>query len=155
MMTGHAVETCFPLRMTIDAKAHVYFLDRNNAIHILNVAVTLLASDAGVDMRAMREFHEIRQSINPVPSNLEGRLGAIRPRPRDRLDSAHDTAAMASHASLDWRNARVLRATRVLMAVLARNMVNPGVDPMAKRDRLDNVHPWQPRPLGKRYYGRT
>jgi len=155
MMARHAVETCFPLRMTIDAKTHIHLLDRHNAIHFLNLAMTLLASDAGMDMRAMCEFHKIGQSINPVPSNLEGRLGAIRPRPRDRLDPVHDAAAMASHASRDRRNACVFGASRIFMAVLAGYFVDPGVDPMAKRDRLDHIHSRQPRPLGKRDYGRT
>jgi hypothetical protein len=153
MVTGHAVEARLSLRMTLDAKAHVDFLNRHHSIHVLNIAVALLALDTGVNMRAMRKFHEIGQRINPVPSNLERRLSMIVPRPRDRLDSAHDAAAVASYASLDRRDAGVLGAAGVLMAVLARNLVDPCVNPMAERYWLDHVHPGQPRTLGESDHG--
>jgi hypothetical protein len=141
--------------MTLHAKAHVDFFDRHHPIHVLNIAVALLTLDSGMDMRAMRKLYEIGQRIDPVPSNLERRLRMIVPRPCDRLDSAHDSAAMTSHAALDRRYAGVLGTARVLMAVLAGNLVDPGMNPMAERYRLDHVHPRQPRTLGKGDYGRA
>ncbi len=152
-MTGHAVEACLSLRMTLDAKAHVDFFYRHHSIHVLNIAVALLAFDSGMDMRAMRKLDEIGQRINAVPSNLERRLRMIVPRPCDRLDPADDSAAMASHASLDRRDACVLRAARVFMTVLAGNLVHPGMNPMAEGYGLYHVHPRQPRTLGKSDYG--
>jgi len=139
--------------MTFNAKAHVDFFYRHHSIHVLNVTVALLALDSGVNMRTVPELYEIRQRIDPVPSNLERRLRMIVPRPRHRLDSTHDSAAVASDASLDRRYACVLGAARVLMAVLAGNFVNSGVNSMAERYGLNHVHPRQPRALGKSDYG--
>ncbi|MGC1338268.1 MAG: hypothetical protein WA836_09085, partial [Candidatus Binataceae bacterium] len=64
MMTGHAVEARLSLRMTFNTKAHVDFFNRHHPIHVLNVTVALLALNAGVDMRAVPEFYEIRQRID-------------------------------------------------------------------------------------------
>ena len=145
MMTIDAVQRRLALRVTFHAEAHVDFLHRHHPVHRLDRTVALLAREPGMDMRAMRELYEVRQGVHPVPSNLERGLIVIAPRAGDRLNSAGDSAAMASDASRDRRHARVLRAARILVAVLAGNLVDAGVNAMAERHRLDNVGARRPR----------
>src|SRR5581483_1627005 len=137
------------LGVAVDAEAHVDLVHRLHSIHRLHQAVTGLAGQPGVDMRAMGETHEIGQGIDPVPANLKRRLGIVGPRPSYRQQAASLLAAVASHAALDGRRARGLRAPRVLMAVLAGDLVDAGVDAVAERDRLVDVVARRPRPLGK------
>ena len=111
--------------------------------------MTFLALHARVDVRPMRKTHEIRQRVDAVPSNLERRLGIIGPWPRHRLDAADESRAMASDASRDGRNTRALRAARILVAVLTRNLVDAGVDAMAEGNRLFDIGARRPRTLGK------
>ena len=76
-MTADAVERGFALGMAIDAKAHVDFINRHDAIHRLDRSVTALALDSGVDMRVMR-FHWI--SNGGCVSSVHGRVtGSIPP----------------------------------------------------------------------------
>ena len=124
-------------------------MDRHHAIHILHIAMTFLALNSGVDVRAMREANEIRQRVHPVPSNLEWRLLLIGPWTRDRRDSTAEPGAMTSDASRNRRNSRGLRAARVLMTILTGNFIDAGVDSMAKRDRLLDIGTRRPWTLGK------
>jgi len=144
-MTNRAIGRDRALGVAIDTKSHVDFMDRYDSIHILHIAVTLLALNSRVDVWAMREANEIRQRVHPVPSNLEWRLLLIGPRTRDRRDSTGESGAMTSDASRDRRNSRGLRASRILVTILARNFIDAGVDAMAKRDRLLDIstrRPW-------------
>ena len=150
-MTSDAVECRFALRVTIDAKAHVDFDDRHYAIHRLYRAVTVLAFDPGVDMRPMREANEVRHRIYAVPLDFERRLRVIGPRTRHRLDSAgRSVVTVASHASRDRGNSGLRRPARVGMAVLTRDLVDPGVDSMTERDRLNDIRARRPWPLRER-----
>ncbi len=148
-MTIKAFERGFAFRMTFDAEPHVDFVNRNYAVHRFDWTVTSLAADVGGDVGPMRETHEIRQCVHPVPSNLERRLTMVGPGPGNRLDSAQQCRPMASDASLDRGDARCLGAASVFVAVLTRDFVYSGVNSMAERYGLDHVGAWCPRPLGK------
>jgi len=150
-MTADAVERGFALGVAIDAKAHVDFINGHDAIHGLDRSVTALALDSGVDMRVMREADEVGQRVNPVPVDFERRLRVVGPWTGDWLDSTFgDSVAVASDASRDRWNARLRRPRRVRMAVLTWNLVDPGMDAMTERDRLNDVGTRRPRPLGER-----
>src|SRR5271168_4468570 len=148
VMTAHAVERRFFLRVTVHAEAHVDFMHRHDAIHRLHRSVTALAFDPGMNMRTMREAHEVRQRVHAIPLNLERRRRVVRPGPRHRRDSpAGDSVAMASDASRDRGNPRLGRPAGVGMAVLAGDFVHAGVYPMAEGNRLYDVVARRPRPL--------
>jgi hypothetical protein len=149
-MTSNAVQRRFALRVTIDAKAHVDLDDRDNAIHRLYRTVTILAFDAGVDMRAMGEADEVGHRVYAVPLNFERRLRVIGPRSRHRLDTitaAGNFVTVASDASRDRGNPRLRRSASISMAVLTWDLVDSGMDSMAERDRLDDVRARRPRAL--------
>src|SRR5271163_645678 len=149
-MTHRTIEGRLAPGMTFDAEAHVDFMHRHYAIHRLHVAVTFLALNAGVDVRLMRKAYEVRQRVDAVPLNLEGRRLVVHPGACDRLDAAHQRSPMASDAFRNRRRARSLRAARILMAVLAGNLINAGVDAMAERDGLLDIRARGPGALGKR-----
>ena len=153
-MTADAVERGVALGVAIDAKAHVDFINRHDAIHGLDRSVTALALDSGVDMRVMREADEVGERVHAVPLDFERRLRVVGPWTSDRLDSTFgDSVAVASNASRDRWNARLRRSRRVGMAVLTWDFVDPGVDAMTERDRLNDVCSWRPWPLGERDHG--
>ena len=149
MVTGDAIQGRLSLRVAFHAKAHVDFYDRHDSIHSLDRSVTVLTSDARMNVRAMRELHEVGQGINTLPADFEGRLAVIVPGTSDGLDAAHRPAPVASNAARDRRYTGVVGSPRVLVAVLTGNLVYPGVDPMTEWHRLDHVVSWQPRPLRK------
>ena len=101
MMADKTILGGAALDMAIDAKAHVDFMNRHNTIHRFDRSMAFLTRNTSPNMRFMDELHEIGQRINSVPPNLEGRLMVISPRPRNRLNSAKQGAAMASDTSLD------------------------------------------------------
>lgn len=144
MMTVNAVKRRVALRVAFHAETHVDFLDRNHAVHRLHRAMALLAGKAGMDMGAMGELDEVRQRVNAVPLNLERRLFPVGPCARDRLDTARRAAPVTPHASRNRRDPRGLRTARVFVAILARDLVDAGVDPMTERDGLDHVGARQP-----------
>src|SRR5215469_10072509 len=118
MVTGDAIQGRLSLRVTFHAKAHVDFYDRHDPIHSLDRSMTVLTSNARVNVRAMRELHEIGQGINPVPADFEGRLAVIVPGTGDGLDAADSAAPVASDAARDRRYSRVVGSPRVLVTVL-------------------------------------
>src|SRR5665213_1162213 len=133
------------LSVAIHAETHVDLVHRHNAVHGLNRAVAFLALHTSPDMGFMNEAHKIRKRINAIPANFERRLLLVGPWPRDRFDTAEQCTAVTADASFDRRHARIGRASRVLVAVLARNLIDSGVHPMAERDRLLDVGsccPW-------------
>jgi|YelNatPaOPRAMG01_1025707.scaffolds.fasta_scaffold01988_21 hypothetical protein len=142
-----AVDAYFALCVAGDAEAHIYFVDRFDTIHLLHRPVTGLAGNTGCDMRPMGEAHEIGKRVHAVPSNLERRLLVIHPRTRDRLESTDQGGTVASYAARDRRNSRGLRTPRILMTVLARDLVYSGMNPMTERNRLGYVGSRRPRPL--------
>src|SRR5271163_4334598 len=117
-----------------DTEPHVDLMHRLNPFHRLDRAMAGLASDAGVDMWPMGKAHEVGQRIDPVPANFEIGLRGIGPRTGHRQQPAVLLAAMASHAALHRGHTRARRAPRVLMAILAGDLVDPGVDAMAEGD---------------------
>src|SRR5437870_4838819 len=127
------------LSVTIDAKAHVDFVHRHHPIHRLDRTVALLASNARPDMGFMHEFHEVGQGIDPIPANLERWLMVIGPRLRDRLDSAEQSAAVTADTARHRRHPGGGRPAGVLMAVLAGNLVDAGMDAMAEWNGLLDV----------------
>src|SRR5262249_50695209 len=145
VMAGNAIERCLPLRVTFHAEAHVDFLDRGYAIHRLNRTMAGLALQARMDVAPMSELYEIGQSVDSVPSDLDGGLAVIGPRARDRLDTAGDAATVASDAFCHRRYASVVRAPCVFVAVLAGNLVDARVHSMAEGDGLNHVGARQPR----------
>jgi len=138
------------LDVAVDTEAHIDFVHRHYPIHCLNRSVTLLAGDSCPNMGFMDETDEIRQHIDPVPANFERRLMIVRPRLRNRFDTAKQRAAVAADAALDRRYAGRLRATRVLVTVLARDFIDARVHAMTERYRLFDVRAWRPRPLRER-----
>jgi hypothetical protein len=149
-MTSDAVEGGVALGVAIDAEAHVDFIRGDDSIHRLDWSVTVLALDSGVDMRVMREADEIGQRVHAIPVDFERRLRVVGPWTSDRLDSTFgDSVAVASDASRDRWHARLLGPRRVSMAVLAWDLVDPGVDSMTERDRLNDVRARRPWPLGE------
>src|SRR6267154_6265558 len=113
-MTSDAVERGFALGVAIDAKVHVDFINRHDAIHRLDRSVTALALDSGVDMRVMREADEVGQRVDAVPMDFERRLRVVGPGTSDGLDSTFgDSVAVASDASRDGGNARLRGSRRV------------------------------------------
>src|SRR5258705_11044842 len=150
-MTGNAVEGGFALGVAIDAEAHVDFINWHDSIHGLDRSVAGLALDSGVDMRVMREADEVGQRVDAVPLDLERWLRVVGPWTGDRLDSTlGDSVAVASDTSRDRWNSGLRRSRRVSMAVLTWNLVDPGVDSMTERDRLNDICARGPWPLGER-----
>src|SRR6516164_7360989 len=143
MVTGDAIQGRLSLRVAFHAKAHVDFYDRHDSIHGLDRSMTVLTTDARVNVRAVRELHEVGQCINTVPADFERRLAVIVPGPRDGLDAADSPAPVASDAACDRRYPRVVGSPRILVTVLTGNLVYPGVDPMTEWNRLDHVGSWQ------------
>lgn len=86
-MTRDAIKTCVMLSMAIYAESHVDLFDRNHTIHVLHIAVAVLACDSSIDMRPMGKLHKIRQNIDPVPADFKRRLRVVSPRPGNRLDT--------------------------------------------------------------------
>src|SRR5271156_3123140 len=139
-MTANAVERRFFLRVTLNAKAHVDFMHRDHGIHRLHRPVTALAFYSCMYMRPMREAHEVGQRVHAIPLDLERRRRVVRPRPRHRLDAAAgDSVAVASDASRHRWNSRFGRSARIGMAVLAGDLVYPGMDAMAEWYRLGGI----------------
>jgi hypothetical protein len=155
MVANKAFLGCAALTVAIQAKAHVDFMDRFDPIHRLDRSMTLLARDARPDVRLMGKTDKIGQGINPVPFDFEGRLLMIRPRTRNRLQAADQGIAMAADTALHGRHARGLRPSRVLVAILARNLINACVDPMAERYRLLNILQGRPWALGKSQHAKA
>jgi hypothetical protein len=149
MMTDKTFLGGAALNVTIDAEPHVDFVDRHDAIHSFDRSMAFLARNTCPDMRFVHELDEVRQRINPIPPNLEGRLMVIGPRPRNRLNAAEQSAAMAPDTSLDRGDSRHRRPPRVFVAVLARDFVNPCMHTVAEGDRLLDVGTRRPRPLRK------
>jgi len=147
MMTGDAIQRRMALRVTFHAKAHVDFYDRDDSIHSLHRSVAVLTGDACVNVRAMREPHEVGQGVNAVPADFEGRPAVIVPGTGDGLDAAGSSTPVASDATRDRRHPRIVGPSRVLVTVLAGNLVYAGVDSMAEWNGLDHVGTRQPRPL--------
>jgi hypothetical protein len=100
-------------------------------------------------MRLVDELYEIGQGVDTIPTNLKWRLMIVGPSPRNRLDSAQKSTAVASDTSLNRRHSGHRRAPSVFMAILARDLVNAGMHAMAERDRLLDIGAWRPRPLRK------
>ena len=155
MVTDKTIQGGAALRMAIDAKAHVYLVNRDYAVHRLDRPVTGLAGDSGPDVRFMDETDEIRERVDPVPANLEGRLGVVGPWARHRLDPAENRAPMAPDAALNRGHARGLGAPRIFMAVLARNLVDPRMHTMAEGYRLFDIHAGSPRTLREGHHDDT
>src|SRR5262249_9451644 len=110
---------------------------------------TGLTGDAGVDVRAMGKAHEIGQRIDAVPTNFEVGLRVVGPWTSHRQQAARFLAAVASDAALHGRNTRGRRPPGIFMTILAGNLVDPGMDSMAERDRLLDIVTGSPRPLRK------
>jgi hypothetical protein len=146
VVAREAIERRFSLGMTLHAEPHIYLYDGNYPVHHFDLSMTTLAFDTRVDVRLMRESHEIGKRVDPVPSNLEGRLPVIGPRSGYRLDTtACNSVAVTSDASGNGRDTRLGRSRGDRMAVLTGNLVQAGVDAMAEWDGLDDVssrRPW-------------
>ncbi len=139
-MARYAVGTCSFLRMTIQTEAHIDFVYWDNPIHRLNRTMAALACYACVNMRKMGKANEIGQRVHTVPTNLERRALVVCPRSRNRCQSAFlRKRAMTTDTALHWWDARGRRAARVLVAVLARNVMETGMYTMTKRNRLNHV----------------
>jgi hypothetical protein len=136
-------------RVTVDAKAHVDFMDWHDSIHRPHIAVTFLTLNAGIDVRLMREANEIGKRVNAIPLDLEWRPLVVSPWTRHRLDAADHTGAVTSDASRDWWSASGLRSSRILVAVLTRNLIDAGVNAMTERNRLLHIGSGSPRTLRK------
>src|SRR5579864_5515137 len=147
VMADVAVLGCSALGVAVDAKPHVDLMHRLYPFHRLDRSMTSLASEAGIDMRTMGKAYEVGQRIDPVPADLEIGLGVIGPGTGHRQQSTAFLAAMASHTALHWRHARGRGAPRILVAILAGDFVDPGVDAMAEGDGLLDVEARGPRPL--------
>src|SRR5271154_2998228 len=128
VMTAHAVERRFFLRVTVHAEAHVDFMHRHDAIHRLYRPVAALAFDARMNMRPMGEAHEVGQRVHAIPLDLERGRRVVRPWTRHRRDSpARDSVAVASDAARDRRDSRFGRPARVCVAGLAGDFVYGGM----------------------------
>jgi len=150
-MTAYTVERRLFIRVTVHAETHVDFKCRRHPIHRFHRAVTILALKPGMNMRPMRETHEVGQRVHAIPLNLERRRRVVRPRPRHRLDSAsRNPVPVASHALGYRRNPRFRRSACIGMAIRTGNLVHPGVYSMAKWYRLNYVRPGRPWPLRQR-----
>src|SRR5271168_2750613 len=132
------------LGMAIHAETHVDLVHRHDPVHGFDRSVAFLALHTSPDMGFVNEAHKIRQRVNAIPADFERRLLFIRPRPRYRLNSAEQRAAVTTDAALDRGHARVGRSPRILMAVLAGNLVDSSVYPVAERNRLHDVGPCGP-----------
>src|ERR1700689_1938200 len=133
VMTAHAVERRFFLRVTVHAEAHVDFMHRHDAIHRLHRPVTTLAFDTRMNMRPMGEAHEVGQRVHAIPLDLECGGRVVGPRPGPRPDStARGSVAVASDAPRDRRDSRFGGPARVCVAVLAGNFVHAGMHSMAE-----------------------
>src|SRR5439155_10011568 len=102
--------------------------------HGLHGSMTALALEARADVRLVREVRELRQLVHAHPGDwllLRVVLGDLLDL---RLVGSGDL--VAPHAALDGRKARVLRAARVAVAVLAVDLVGADMDVVRKVDGL-------------------
>ena len=85
----------------------------------------------------MREAHEVGKCVHAIPDDLEGRLARIFPGLSHRFERT--LLLVASDAARDrWDSGR-LRPARVLVTVLAGNLMVAGVNAMAEGNRLHDV----------------
>jgi hypothetical protein len=148
-MADKAILGSAALDVAIDAETHVDFIDRLDTVHSFNWSMAFLTCHAGPNMRLVNEFHKIGQYVDTIPANFEWRLMVISPSPGDRLDTAQQGATMAPNASLYRGNARHRRPSSVLMAILAGDLVDAGMDTMAEGNRLVDIGTGRPWPLGE------
>lgn len=90
--------------MAIDAETHVDFVYRHHTVHRFNRPMTLLASNSCPYVRLVDELNEIRQSVDPIPTNLERWLLVVGPSPSNRRNPSEQRAPVASDTALDGRN---------------------------------------------------
>lgn len=103
-------------------------------IHVLYLTVTGLAGDPRVDVRPVVEIDVVGQRVNPPPVERTSRLvdrGQLLDRRALGLGDA-----VAVHAGIDGGDARVPRSQCASVAVLARDLQRPRVQPVRIRDRL-------------------
>src|SRR5437899_10172677 len=112
------------LGVAVDAEAHVDLMHRLYPFHRLDRSMTSLASEAGIDVRTMGKADEVGQRIDPVPANFEIGLGVIGPGTSHRHQSTAFLAAVASHTALHRRDARCRGTPRILMAILAGDLID-------------------------------
>src|ERR1700735_1811333 len=84
------------LGMAVHTETHVDLVHRHDSVHGFNRPVTFLALHTSPNMGFVNEAHEIRERVHAIPADFERRLLCVRPRPRDRLDSAQQRAAMTT-----------------------------------------------------------
>lgn len=132
------------------AETHIDFDYRTHPIHRLNRAMAGLALNAGMNMRHVPETNKIRKRVDPIPANLKRRSRAIDPRLAHRPQRyLLSDAGVTPLASLDRWHSRVLGPASVLVTILARDLMQPGMNLVTERDRLNNVLKRSPRTLGK------
>src|SRR5512133_15418 len=71
------------VHVAADTPAHVQTRELIDAIHVLDLAVTRLAGNAGVDVARVREVHVFRHLVNADPGN------GLRFRTHGRADRRH------------------------------------------------------------------
>jgi hypothetical protein len=135
--------------MAADAKAHIQVLDRLHSIHFLHRTMTCLAGYFFVNMNPVAESYKRGQNVNAVPANLERRLAAIRPWPRDWLYFPPIERSVTAFASFNRRNSGEVGDARIGVAVLTWNMMLSRMYTMAERYRLAQVPLRQPGALRK------
>ena len=99
----------------------------------------------------MGEVDEVRQGVNALPGDLPRELSRVAPRLGHRGEAALPPTHLhvAAKAPPDGRNAGGLGSPRVLVAVLARDVIHARVHPMAEGNRLHHVGARRPRVLGE------
>ena len=101
----------------------------------------------------MGEAHEIGQRVDPVPANFEIGLRGIGPGTRHRHNPPIFWLPWHPTQRCTGGTPEVERTPRILVAILAGNLVDPGVNAMAEGDRLLNVVARSPRPLRESDHG--
>lgn len=147
MVTDKTILRSAAFDVAVQAEPHIDLMHWHDAVHGFDRPVTFLARDPGPNMRLMHEPDEVRQRVDAVPANFERRLMVVGPRLGYRLQASEQCAAMTADTPLNRRYTGRLRSAGVLVAVLARNLVNSGMNSVTEGDRLCHIIARCPRTL--------
>ncbi len=134
MTTEIAVELRLFFLVTGDAELHLEF-HFAQAVHRWDIPMTPQAVDLSHHVRAMPEFHEIRNEeyADPGHRNLLVQILLF----LQNLRVRRDYVLMAKKALLDFRQSRMLPTVHERVAETAIDLFDSGMNPVAEIDRLD------------------
>src|SRR5437868_10515528 len=117
--------------MAIEAPFHLQRVRLIHERHLVDWAVTALASHTFINVNAVIEVDEVRQVVHPLP--LQGSAGAVAFTHGLEHGRARPYLRVAVHAGFSWRNAGEVRGLDRSVAVTAIKSESADVVLMAER----------------------